>query len=48
MSDTQTEAPIMIRVDLTREELRLLKLKALEQNKAPRVYLAEVLRERLT
>jgi predicted HicB family RNase H-like nuclease len=48
MSDTQTEAPIMVRVDITRDELRALKMKALEQNKSLRAYLADVLREKLT
>jgi predicted HicB family RNase H-like nuclease len=47
MSDTQTEAPIMVRVDITRDELRALKMQALEQNKSLRAYLGDVLREKL-
>jgi hypothetical protein len=48
MSDTQTEAPIMVRVDITRDELRALKMQALAENKSLRAYLGDVLREKLS
>jgi hypothetical protein len=47
MSDTQTEAPILVRIDITRDELRVLKVQALEQNQSLRAYLATILREKL-
>jgi hypothetical protein len=42
-----TEAPIMLRADITRDELRALKMLALEQNKTTQALIAEILRERI-
>ncbi len=48
MTTTPTESPIMVRVDITRDELRALKVAALEANMSLRAYLAAILRERIT
>jgi hypothetical protein len=41
---TSTEAPIMLRADITRAELKALKAKALEQDKTVQQLAAEFLR----
>jgi hypothetical protein len=48
MTDTPTtEAPIMLRVDITRAELKALKMLALEQNKTTQALIGELVREKL-
>jgi hypothetical protein len=42
-----TEAPIMVRVDITRDELKAIKRIALDENKSSQALLGELVRERI-
>lgn len=46
MTET-TEAPIMVRVDITRDELKAIKRIALDENKTSQALLGELVRERI-
>lgn len=48
MTDASTtEAPIMLRVDITRDELKQIKRIALDENKTSQALLGEWVRERI-
>jgi hypothetical protein len=46
MTET-TEAPIMVRVAITRDELKAIKRIALDENKSSQALLGELVRERI-
>jgi hypothetical protein len=47
VTETSTEAPIMVRVNITRDELTKLKVIALQENKTTQELLAELARARI-
>jgi hypothetical protein len=46
-TEQRTEAPIMVRVDITRDEYNAFKIVALSENKSPRQVLTEYVRSRI-
>jgi len=48
MSDTQTQAPIVLRADITRDELRRLKAQAALAGQTVQEYLGALIRVHIT
>jgi hypothetical protein len=46
-TEQRTEAPIMVRVDITRDEYNAFKIVALSENKSPRQLLTEFVQARI-
>jgi uncharacterized protein (DUF1778 family) len=48
VSDVKAEAPIMMRVNITRDELRAIKATAALEGKTVQEFVADALREKMT